>query len=132
MPDFKDGCPCQSVDYDNFRLMSPLGGLFRYYTDSGSYYRETLNQRARWTQEDRTKRISKTVYDLAHRTAVKADDKDDRQTEAKQIEADYKAGSISFVEAVYDLRQAGYPPIYAQNMVDKWIREKYNNGPRDK
>jgi len=63
-----------TVAYDAFQLVSPLGGLFRYYTDAGMYYREALNQRARWTQEDRTKRISKTVYEYAHRTAVKEDE----------------------------------------------------------
>ena len=58
-------------------------------------------------------------------------DKDARQTEAKQIAADYKAGSINFVEAAYDLRQAGYTPEQAQKMVSDFIKEKYN-GPRDK
>ena len=57
-------------------------------------------------------------------------DKNARQTEAEQIKADYKAGSINFVDAVYDLRKIGHTPLDAQLLVDKWIREKYN-GPRD-
>jgi len=68
-----------TVVYDAFQLVSPLGGLFRYYTSDGTYWREALNDLARWTQpEDDLKRISKTVYDLAHRTAVKAGESRDR------------------------------------------------------
>ena len=61
------------VDYGDFQLVSPLGGLFRYYREGGMYYREALNAHAEWTQPDGVKKLSKTVYDLAHRTAVKAD-----------------------------------------------------------
>jgi len=56
----------------------------------------------------------------------------DRQAEAKQIAADYKAGSINFVDAIYDLYKAGYTPHQAQRLVYKWIKEKHNNVPRDK
>ena len=77
-----------TVAYDDFRLVSPLGGLFGYFTDSGMYYRETLNERARWTQEDRTKRISKTVYDLAHRTACKEGESDERTRQTSQDRTD--------------------------------------------
>ena len=73
MPDFKDGCPCQSVAYDDFKLVSPLGGQFWYFTSAGMFFREALNTQAHWTQEEDVIRISKSVYDLAHRTAVKAD-----------------------------------------------------------
>lgn len=63
-----------TVAYDDFELVSPLGGLFRYYTRrDGLYYREALNAHAEWTQPDGVKKLSKTVYELAHRTAVKAD-----------------------------------------------------------
>ena len=58
-----------TVAYDDFRLVSPLGGLFRYYTLDGEYWREALNAHAEWTQPDGVKKLSKTVYDLAHRTA---------------------------------------------------------------
>ena len=60
-----------SVDYGDFRLVSPLGGLFWYFTSAGMFFREALNTRAHWTQDEDVIRISKTVYDLAHRTAVK-------------------------------------------------------------
>lgn len=75
MPDFKDGCPCQSVAHDDFTLVSPLGGLFKYYTSDGKYFREALNGQAHWTQEEDTIRICKTVYDLAYRTAQKIEEK---------------------------------------------------------
>ena len=63
-----------TVAYDDFKLVSPLGGLFRYYysASDGIHRREALNPQAHWTQEGDTIRISKSVYDLAHRTAVKA------------------------------------------------------------
>jgi len=57
-------------------------------------------------------------------------DKDDRHTEIKQIAADYKAGSINFVDAVYDLRKIGHTPLDAQLLVSEWIKEKHN--ARDK
>ena len=57
------------IAYDNFELVSPLGGLFRYNTNERVYWREALNDLARWTQpENDHKRISKTVYELAYRT----------------------------------------------------------------
>jgi len=61
------------IAYDDFKLTTTLGSLFRYYTSDGFYFREALNELALWTQTKDAKLISKTVYDLAHRTAVKAD-----------------------------------------------------------
>jgi len=64
-----------TVAHDDFELVSPLGGLFRYYTADGMCWRLALNDLARWTQpEHDLKCISKSVYDLAHRTAVKTDE----------------------------------------------------------
>ena len=63
-----------TVAYDDFELVSPLGGLFRYYISDCMCWREALNAHAEWTQPDGVKKLSKTVYDLAHRTAVKADE----------------------------------------------------------
>jgi len=56
--------------------------------------------------------------------------KDDRHTKAEQIKADYKAGVVNFVDAIYDLYKAGYTPHQAQRLVYKWIKEKHN--ARDK
>lgn len=61
----------EPIAYDDFELVSPLGGFFRYYTAMGMYWREALNGQAHWTQAEDHKRISKTVYDLAHRTALR-------------------------------------------------------------
>lgn len=58
-------------------------------------------------------------------------DKDTKQPEVRQIKADFLAGSINFVEAIYDLRKAGYTPSEAQYIVYYLIKGKYN-GPRDK
>ena len=55
---------------------------------------------------------------------------DPKHTETEQIKADYKIGSINFVEATYDLRQAGHTPAEAQKIVAELIKEKYN-GKRD-
>ena len=57
------------IDYDNFKLGSAVGSLFRYYTDRGMYYREALNWQARWAQMQFVKRISKTVYEIAYHAA---------------------------------------------------------------
>ena len=122
-----------SVAYDDFRLVSPLGGLFRYYTSDGTYWREALNAQARWANVEYHKRISKTVYDLAHRTVCKEGKAmSDKYNATEAIKADYLEGIISFVDAVYDLRKEEYTPAAAQKLVDEWIREKHNNGPRDK
>ena len=47
--------------------------------------------------------------------------------EIEQIKDDYRSGSITFVEALYDLRQAGQWPREAQETVRDLIKEKYNN-----
>ena len=68
----EDNIDVEPIAYDNFQLVSPLGGLFRYYTSDGTYWREALNDLARWTQpEDDLKCISRSVYEFAHRMAVK-------------------------------------------------------------
>lgn len=58
------------IAYDDFTLISPLGGLFRYYTSDGRYYREALDERARLSQFERTKPISRSVYEHAYRVAT--------------------------------------------------------------
>ena len=55
---------------------------------------------------------------------------DPRRTETEQIKADYRVGSIDFVDAMLDLRQVGHTPAEAQKIVAELIKEKYN-GPRD-
>ena len=67
----------EPVAYDDFQLVSPLGGLFRYYISDCMYWREALNAQARWANVEYHKRISKTVYELAHRTAVKQEGESD-------------------------------------------------------
>ena len=67
------------IDYGDFQLVSSLGGLFRYYTSDGTYWREALNAQARWANVEYHKRISKTVYDLAHRMAVRQEGESDER-----------------------------------------------------
>ena len=55
---------------------------------------------------------------------------DPTHTRVEQIKTDYRAGSINFVDAVYDLRQIGHTPEKANKIVAELIREKHN-GPRD-
>jgi len=61
------------INHDDFKLVSPLGGLFRYYTLDGEYWREALNAQARWANVEYHKHISKTAYELAHRLAVRGE-----------------------------------------------------------
>ena len=49
----------------------------------------------------------------------------------KEIKTAYLAGTINFVNAVYELRQIDHTPDQAQKLVYEWIKEKHN-GPRDK
>lgn len=63
----------EEIAYDDFTLVSPLGGLFRYYTSDGKYYREALDERARLTQFARVKIISKSVHEFAYRKACGTD-----------------------------------------------------------
>ena len=48
----------------------------------------------------------------------------------KEIKAAYLAGTINFVNAMYELREISHTPEQAQKMVYEWIREKHN--ARDK
>ena len=49
----------------------------------------------------------------------------------KEIKAAYLAGTINFVNAVYELHQIGHTPAEAQKLVYEWIKEKHNDVPRD-
>jgi hypothetical protein len=44
----------------------------------------------------------------------------------KEIKEAYLAGTINFVNAVYELRQIGHTPEQAQKLVYGWIKEKHN------
>ena len=48
----------------------------------------------------------------------------------KEIKTAYLAGTINFVNAVYELREINHTPDQVQKMVTEWIKEKHN-GPRD-
>jgi len=52
---------------------------------------------------------------------------DFKRVDTEEIKADYQAGSINFVDAIYDLYKAGYTPHQAQRLVKKWIIEEHNN-----
>ena len=51
-------------------------------------------------------------------------------THTEIVKDAYRANSLNFVNAVYELRQIGHTPAEAQKIAYELIKEKYN-GPRD-
>ena len=51
-------------------------------------------------------------------------------THTKIVKDAYRAATLNFVNAVYELRQIGHTPAEAQKIVAELIKEKYD-GARD-
>ena len=51
-------------------------------------------------------------------------------THTKIVKDAYRAESLNFVNAVYELRQIGHTPAEAQKIIAELLKEKYN-GKRD-
>lgn len=63
----------KEIDKNDFTLVSPLGGTFRYYIEGKKFFRKALDTRAHFTQADDVKPISRSVYEFAYRRATKTD-----------------------------------------------------------
>ena len=62
--------------YNAFTLESPWSGLFHFFIEGGTHYRQAMDASARLTQSEPIRAISKRAYDTAWKIACLADGTD--------------------------------------------------------
>ena len=49
----------------------------------------------------------------------------------QEIKTAYLAGTLNFIQAMYELFEIGHTAAQAQKLVYELVKEKHNDGPRD-